>query len=71
MIVLPRLHADDGSGEVREVIQSAGHRTEDAGDTFLTGHAGVDAGLGPATGAAPERIDPTPRGRNTDRAGDI
>lgn len=71
VIVLPRLHADDGSGKVCKVIQGASHRTEDTGNTLLPGHASVDTGFGPATCATTERIDPAPCGRDTDRASDI
>jgi hypothetical protein len=71
VIVLPRLHANDGAGEVGEVVHGASHRTEDAGHSFLTRHTGVDTSLGPAPSTAAERVDATPRSWNADRAGNI
>ena len=71
VVVLPRLHPDNGAGEVGEVVQSASHGTEHTGDALLASHAGAHADLGPATGAAAERIDPAPSGRHAHRTRDI
>jgi len=66
IVILPRLHADDGAGEVGEVVQRARHRTEDALDALLARHAGVDADLGPPPRAAAQRVDAAPGGGHAD-----
>lgn len=60
IINFPRFHADEGFGEVDEVVEGASHWGEDAGDTFLAGHGGVHAHFRPPARGAAERVDPRP-----------
>lgn len=71
MVIFPRLHTNDGPCKVGEVIQSASHRTEDAGHSLLASHACIDTGFGPTTGTTAESVDATPRSRDTDGARNI
>jgi hypothetical protein len=71
VIVLPGLHANDRLGEVCEVVEGACHRAEDTGNTLLTGHTGVHAGLGPAASAAAERVNTTPSSGHSNRARNV
>lgn len=71
MVVVPRLHSDNSFGEIGEIVQSTGHRTEDTGNTFLASHAGVDSDLRPAASTTAEGVDAAPGSGNANRASDI
>lgn len=71
IVVLPRLHANHGAGEIRQVIQCACHRTANTWDSFLSRHTGFESVFGPTTNTTTEGIDTTPSCRNTDGASNI
>ena len=71
IVVLPRLHAHHGAGEIRQVIQRACHRTANTWDSFLSWHTGSESVLGPTTNTTTEGIDTAPSCRNTDGASNI
>jgi hypothetical protein len=71
VIILPGLHANNGTSEVSKIVQGTSHRTEDTWDAFLAGHTGAHAALGPTASTAAQGVDTTPGSRNTHGASDI
>ncbi len=71
VIHLPGLHLYKRPREVCEVVQRAGHGTEDARNPLLARHARVHADFGPSPRAAPQRVDARPRRRGTHTARDV
>jgi hypothetical protein len=71
VVIFPGLHANDGLGEVCEVIEGARHRAENTRDTLLTGHTSANANLGPTPSAAAERVNTAPSSWHSHRASNI
>ena len=71
VVVFPRLHADNGFGEVGEIVQCTSHRAEDTSNTFLASHASVDSNLWPTASAAAQGVDTAPGSGDPNGAGHI